>query len=145
MIRITRAVQTSLACPSQWDAWDSEDNYYYLRFRHGQGLMVHYKTEDWADAPDVKPYEEWVRGTDNIYNMNSEFLGFTARFEYGDEYLGDISLEKFAELAGFELDLQAYTDFGNHIRDELVKEGLTFLLDFEHGGEEDGPGGTPAG
>lgn len=135
MIRIVRAVQTSLAMPAQWDAWDSEDNYYYLRFRHGTGLMVHYKTEDWADAPDVKPYKEWVCPPDNIYNMNSEFLGFTAQCEYGDEYLGDITLEQFAELAGFELDLQDYTNFGNHIRDELIKEGLTFLLDFEHGGD----------
>ena len=133
MIRITRAVQTAMMCPSQWDTWDSEGNYYYLRFRHGTGMMVHYKTEHWADASDVKSYEEWVCPPDNVYNMNSEFLGFTANFEYGDEWLGDISLDKFAELAGFELDENLhYTNFGNHIRDELVKEGLTFLLDYEH-------------
>ncbi len=35
MVTITRLVQTCEACPSQWDGWDAEGNYYYFRYRHG--------------------------------------------------------------------------------------------------------------
>jgi len=40
MITITKAVQTCFACPSQWDAWDADGNYYYLRFRWGHGTVT---------------------------------------------------------------------------------------------------------
>lgn len=36
-MKIVKAHQTCYACPSQWDAWDEEGNYWYLRFRHGYG------------------------------------------------------------------------------------------------------------
>lgn len=39
MIVLTRVVQTCEACPSQWDAWDTDGTYYYLRFRHGHGRI----------------------------------------------------------------------------------------------------------
>ena len=35
MIKIVELKQTCVACPSQWDAWDDEDNYYYIRYRWG--------------------------------------------------------------------------------------------------------------
>lgn len=38
-ITLTRAVQTCYACPSQWDAWDADENYYYLRYRWGVGTV----------------------------------------------------------------------------------------------------------
>lgn len=37
MVTLTRWVNTCEACPSQWDAWDAEGNYYYIRYRHGWG------------------------------------------------------------------------------------------------------------
>lgn len=37
--QLTKVVQTCFACPSQWDAWDAEGNYYYLRYRHGWGRV----------------------------------------------------------------------------------------------------------
>ena len=40
VIEIIKLKQTYGACPSQWDAWDAEDNYYYVRYRHGL-LTVH--------------------------------------------------------------------------------------------------------
>lgn len=35
LIKIKRYVSTSPACPTQFDMWDGEGNYYYLRYRHG--------------------------------------------------------------------------------------------------------------
>lgn len=34
MIKITKIIQTSMACPSQFDMWDENGNYYYVRYRH---------------------------------------------------------------------------------------------------------------
>lgn len=34
-IEFVKLEQTCFACPSQWDAWDKDNNYYYIRFRHG--------------------------------------------------------------------------------------------------------------
>lgn len=128
-MKIVRAVQTAMACPSQWDAWDEEGNYYYLRFRHGIGQMRQYKTENWSEAPDKKPYKEWIPGVDNIYNMNTEYIGLVAEFEDDDEWAGLIELSEFCERAGVELDIAMYTNYGEHLRDQLVAEGLTFLLE----------------
>lgn len=35
-IEIREVVQTSWACPSQWDAWDINGDRYYVRYRHGE-------------------------------------------------------------------------------------------------------------
>jgi len=40
-IKIVRAERTCFACPSQWDMWDDQGNYIYVRFRHGY-LTVSY-------------------------------------------------------------------------------------------------------
>jgi hypothetical protein len=34
-VNIERLEQTSFACPSQWDAWDENGTYYYIRYRWG--------------------------------------------------------------------------------------------------------------
>lgn len=34
-IDLVRLERTCFACPSQWDAWDVDNNYYYIRFRGG--------------------------------------------------------------------------------------------------------------
>jgi|SRR5277367_554497 len=124
-IIITRAVQTSIACPSQWDLYDADDNYYYARFRHGCGSLRQYTTSDWVDAPE------------------SALVGHVASFqrEIPDDpdwvYDGDISLEEFAQRAGFTLALESYTSFGDHVRDELVTNGLLFLLSDEEKGNRE--------
>jgi len=33
--RIQKIQQTCLACPSQWDAWEADSTYYYIRYRYG--------------------------------------------------------------------------------------------------------------
>ena len=40
MIKITRIVKTCMACPAQWNAWDDNGDYYYIRYRFGK-LTVH--------------------------------------------------------------------------------------------------------
>lgn len=86
MITITRAVQTCWACPSQWDAWDAEGRYYYLRYRGGHGSATRYATEDF-----------WKHPHDRGERI--------ASFSYGHPLEGSITLEKFAELAGITLAL----------------------------------------
>lgn len=34
-IRLVKIEQTCTACPSQWDAWDEDGEYYYIRYRWG--------------------------------------------------------------------------------------------------------------
>ena len=51
-VTLVRAVQTCVACPSQWDAWDADGNYYYLRYRSGHGSVRRYRTENWTDSTD---------------------------------------------------------------------------------------------
>lgn len=75
-ITITRAVQTCYACPSQWDAWDQDDRYLYLRFRHGHGTAR---------------------------RRDDDGRRLVAEFSTDDQYDGVISLEEFARRAGFQL------------------------------------------
>lgn len=82
MITLVRAVQTSIACPSQWDAWDADGKYYYLRYRHGDGTVSHYP------------------GGPNFWERLEEKGELVASFEYGDEYAGSIELAEFAQRAG---------------------------------------------
>lgn len=35
LIKIQKLIRTSIACPSQFDAYDDEDTYYYIRYRWG--------------------------------------------------------------------------------------------------------------
>lgn len=132
-IRIVRAVQTSMACPSQWDLWDAEGNYYYGRFRHGDGSLRQYKTEDWPHAPWREDVDQDEPGWG--WKANVEYIRTVATFEEGDEWSGYIELPEFAERCGIELAENIYYNhYGEHLRDELIKEGLTFLLEKEDDG-----------
>lgn len=82
MITLTQVVQTCSACPSQWDAWDAEGRYYYLRYRSGIGTVESQPgpdVETWTDRPPL------------------------ATFEHGDNLAGFISLTDFMALAGLTL------------------------------------------
>jgi len=35
VITLVRLEQTCSTCPSQWDAWDADGTYYYIRYRWG--------------------------------------------------------------------------------------------------------------
>lgn len=107
MITLVRATQTAMACPSQWDAWDADGNYYYLRYRHGYGEVRRYQTEDWVAADE------------------DQFIETVVTFQYGHPFDGEISLQDFADLAGITLSPELLeTGFGEHLRDELILRGV---------------------
>jgi hypothetical protein len=133
MITLVRATRTSWACPSQWDAWDAEGNYYYLRFRYGTGQMRQYKSADWVGAP-------WIESADRTpgwgLRANSQYIALIAEFTDGDEWAGVIELDEFARLAGIELapDIMI-TGYGDHVLDELTYMGVLEML--PQGNEEE--------
>lgn len=71
-IILVRADQTCIACPSQWDAWDLDGRYWYLRFRSGYGSIG--RSYD-IDAADLT-------------------------FDIADEFGGEISLDDFCKRIG---------------------------------------------
>jgi hypothetical protein len=83
---IVRAVCTCPAFPSQWDAWDDQGRYWYLRYRSGTG------TAETQPNPDIST---WVLKTPEIV------------FAHGHPRDGEISLEEFAILTGITLALNA--------------------------------------
>ncbi len=86
---IVRVVQTSFACPSQWDAWTDTGQYLYLRYRHGIGTVEAF------DDPDL------LTGANN---------GPLIEFTHGNNLDGVIDLEQFVALAGLTLSEGADTD-----------------------------------
>lgn len=107
---LVRAVQTCIVCPSQWDAWDAEGRYFYLRHRHGRGSVDHFTDPDpdtWASTAGDGP------------------LGQVARFHQELVYGGDGDdmgeLRSFCELAGIQLapDFQL-TTFEGHIARQVA-------------------------
>jgi hypothetical protein len=122
-IVIVRAVQTSIACPSQWDLWDSEGRYLYARYRHGCGDVRQYKSENWVDAPACEDPEPGMPGS--AYRTNSEFIRHVTGFRYGHPLDGSMSLDEFAEHAGLELaENLMYSSFGDYLADKLILEGI---------------------
>lgn len=75
-VTLVRAVQTGFACPSQWDAWDADGGYYYLRYR-------------------------WGHGTASSERSDS----LVAEFDTGDSLGGVIDLDEFCQRAGIRLEL----------------------------------------
>lgn len=47
---IVKAVETCTCAPVQWDLWDAEGRYYYLRYRHGRLTVEEFP------SPDVKTW-----------------------------------------------------------------------------------------
>jgi hypothetical protein len=86
---IVRAVQTCDACPSQWDAWDAEGAYWYLRYRFGQGTARQAGAEGGSTGRDGEGEP-----------------GRVLSFRHGDPLDGSISLEEFCVHAGLRLELE---------------------------------------
>jgi hypothetical protein len=124
MITIVKAVQTSIACPAQWDMWDESGNYYYARFRSGSASVIQYEDEDWVGAPFLADPEDGNM-TGWAYRGNVKFIGFVAHFTDEDEYRGWISLEEFCERAGLALapDL-VHEGFGDYVMGKLADDGI---------------------
>ena len=75
-IKLRRVVETCGGCPAQWDAWDAEGTYYYLRFRYGHGSV---SVGENHESTQIR------------------------EFSYGDDMAGIIDLETFARLAGLDV------------------------------------------
>lgn len=102
MLTLTRVTQVSFACPAQWDAWDADGSYFYLRYRYGHGQVRQYASAD-----------------------SDEVIAVIADFRHGHPLDGAISLEEFAGLAGITIAQDAaVTEFGDYLRDGLIFEGL---------------------
>jgi hypothetical protein len=77
-----RVIQTCYACPSQWNAWDIDGNYWYLRYRHGVGTAERQPNQD---------FERWEDKPPNI------------TFTHGDGLDGTMGLREFCRRAGLHL------------------------------------------
>lgn len=80
---LARVVQTCYGCPAQWDAWTTDGQYLYLRYRHGNGSVERQPgpdTDTWFDHPD-QIVTEWD----------------------DDTLLGQIELDDFLARAGLRL------------------------------------------
>lgn len=82
---LTRVVQTCWGCPSQWNAWDADGQYYYLRYRSGRGTVeTAASEEDYLDPETPPPV-------------------LVANFNHGVPFDSDICLEEFLQRAGMRL------------------------------------------
>jgi hypothetical protein len=89
-ITIVRAINTCNAVPSQWDSWDSEGRYWYLRYRFGHGTAEHFEEgPTWYEKQ--QPGDPIPRAKES-----HEFL-------YGSSLDGSIDLEGFCHQIGFKL------------------------------------------
>lgn len=83
-IILRRTVQTCTACPSQWDAWDLDGHYWYLRYRHGRGTAERQPGPDWRTWTDREP----------AISFDGASAGMAD---------GVIELEDFCQLAGLSI------------------------------------------
>lgn len=78
MTVIVRVVETCPACPSQWDAWDDQGRYWYLRYRHGRGtaeIQPGPDTSAWSDKPPEIAFETGRGRLDGFMDL-AEFAEF---------------------------------------------------------------------
>jgi len=92
-----KAVQTCSACPSQWDAWDLDGNYWYLRHRHSRGQAWRYPSPDidtWNNDPPRMEYhlDDWqTESTEEIGDGYVSFREFCRRTGLNLHPAGDFS------------------------------------------------------
>lgn len=86
-IVITRAVQTCIAVPAQWNAWTVDGQYLYLRYRFGHGTVDSYP------SPDVEQWDRVPEGNLACFGDCFPRQGFD----------GEIELDEFCERAGLVL------------------------------------------
>lgn len=108
-MRLVKATQTSLACPSQWDAYDEDGNYWYLRYRYGCGYARCYgSVENFDELTD----EQWRNPTEVL------------EFEHGHPLDGTITLDEFALRAGIALTSELReTSFNQYLANQLAEAG----------------------
>jgi hypothetical protein len=109
-IVLVRAVQTCVAFPSQWNAWDADGQYYYLRHRAGRGSV------DAFDSPD---YTRW--GGDPL----GKIAAFVGELPGDDFTAARNDLEAFCEMAGIILAQDAeIVSYREYYKAEVKRYGL---------------------
>lgn len=110
-ITLVRAVQTSEGFPSQWNAWDTNGQYYYLRYRRAHGTVHAFPSEDYT----TWTWEDWHTPV--------------ARFDHGEPTEGVIRFDRFCELAGLAIaPIIEYQCFGQYFMgqiEDILKETST--------------------
>ena len=91
MITLVKVRLTCPSVPSQWDAWDAEGRYFYLRYRFGRATVDQFPSSD---------VESWP----------TTYLGGVAAWEHEDRFPdprgcfhGWMSLREFCEHTGLQL------------------------------------------
>ncbi|MEU6762557.1 hypothetical protein ABZ916_08525 [Streptomyces sp. NPDC046853] len=71
---LARTIRTCHAMPSQWDAWTTEGQYLYLRYRHGVGSVETYPDPDPATWDEGALITEWDDATGRGKITLADFL-----------------------------------------------------------------------
>lgn len=117
MITVVRAIQTSHACPSQWDVWDADGKYYYLRYRHGVGTVEHKES---PESDFFESYEDPETGKTQLRRV-TELVAYFEDDLPDDAPDGYIALEDFAERASISLAADIQTrDFNDYLAFHLA-------------------------
>lgn len=93
MVAFVRVVETCIAAPNQWDAWDADGQYYYLRFRYGRGTVERLPGPDVTTWPLPYPSPEIL-----VASWETEQRRAGIR-----DYSGVEDLDEFLRLLGMEL------------------------------------------
>ncbi|MGW1319070.1 hypothetical protein [Streptomyces sp. NPDC002426] len=76
-VTLAQVVRTCLASASQWDAWTTDGQYLYLRYRHGEGSVDQHPSEDtdtWDVGDGSRLLSLWDDGTDGGEIALPDFL-----------------------------------------------------------------------
>ncbi|MDX3429691.1 hypothetical protein OG810_29010 [Streptomyces sp. NBC_01693] len=76
-VTLAQVVRTCPASPSQWDAWTTDGQYLYLRYRHGEGSVDQHPSEDtdtWDVGDGSRLLTLWDDGTDGGKIALPDFL-----------------------------------------------------------------------
>lgn len=88
-MKLAKLVKTLSACPSQWDGWDADGNYYYVRYRHGWLYVEKSPNYDaWWDHEHERIYDEIITDEDDGVMSTKEMLQYT-----GLEFDGEVPFE----------------------------------------------------
>ncbi len=93
MRTITKIVKYTDACPTQWDAWDSDGKRYYIRYRFGRLTAIEVPDrDDWYSTQGVFPKVlelSYGTGLDGAIDFDELKLTASHVFEFQDDLVED--------------------------------------------------------
>ena len=80
---IVKIKQTCYACPSQWDMWTKEGDYYYVRYRYGWLSLDKVVGSTWTELYAEEKGGEWdgIMDTDEMMKHLSDIIAFADEVE----------------------------------------------------------------